>query len=380
MLVLLLVAAFVGALSGALAALIVTPYRIVNTTRAPSSTRPVVTAPTSTEVGPALVALAPHLQTSLVPPGFTRRSSPVATIYHKPRGVTVDERSLTDDRMLGQAVALTSDGWFVTTQSVIGILHVADLSLWHEGVSFPVQRAVLDHTNGTVYLKVQANGLTAPVFGRIPDLALGSEMWLERRAQVFAPSLLTSLNSGLPSIVPVSSEVAVRRLQLDGVTAPGDQGSPAWDSDGALLGIIESAPGETLRAVPASSLSASFGSFLANGEIRHATLGVRTVDLLAWRIDGDRGALPLRGALLKDDRRAGKPAIALASPAAKAGLKAGDVIVGVERDILDGNEDVGEILSEYRPDTRVIFHLDRAGTAIDVPVTLGSAVTSEALK
>lgn len=379
MLVLLIVAALVGALSGAMAALIVTPSRVV-TIQGPSSTQPVVTASTSTVAGPSLVSLTPHLQTSLVPPGFTRRSSPVATIYRKPRGVTVDDRSLTDDRMLGQAVALTSDGWFVTTQSVIGAVHVADLSLWHEGVSYVVQRAVLDHTNGTVYLKVQANGLTAPAFGRIPDLALGSEMWLERRAQTFAPSLLTSLTAGLPSIVPAPSEVAVRRLQLDGVTALGDQGSPAWDSDGALLGIIESAPGETLRAVPASSLSASFGSFLANGEIRHASLGVRTVDLLAWRIDGDRGTLPLRGALLKDDRRAVKPAVALASPAAKAGLKAGDVIVGVERDILDGNQDLGEILSEYRPDTRVIFHLDRAGTTIDVPVILGSAVTSEALK
>lgn len=377
---LLVVAAVAGGLAGASAALIVTPVSYSQPVISIVATSTVQTA-TTTAKEPQLVKLEPRLATPLVPPGFlTRRASPVATIYRKAKGTTPEERSLTDDKMLGQVVALTSDGWFVTVADVIGQFRIADLTLWHDKTGYAIERAYLDSINNTAYLKVQARELTTPAFGQIVDVANGSEMWLEPRRDSLAPSLVLSLAQDVPYVEPVSSEIASRRVLLNGKSESGDIGSPAWSSGGALVGLVESKKGEPVRIIPASGISSSFASLLNESKIRHAYLGVRAVDVSAWRIDGDRGTLPLRGAYIRDDRKAGKFAIAKDSPAALAGLKVGDVILSVERDILDGTRDLGEILSEYRPDTKVALRINRKGEEMDVTVTLGSVITSEQVK
>jgi S1-C subfamily serine protease len=56
------------------------------------------------------------------------------------------------------------------------------------------------------------------------------------------------------------------------------------------------------------------------------------------------------------------------------------VILRVERDILDGTLDLGEILADYRPGATVTLRVWRDGTDFDLPVTLGSVTTSEPLK
>lgn len=380
---LLAIAAVSGALAGAAAALVVTPVGpLTVSTPMPVATSTVpVTTPTTTVAVPSLTRLEPSLATQLLPPQFvSRRASPVAAIYHKVRGATVDDRILTDDRLLGQAVALTSDGWLVTQTSVLAGLPVSELTIWIDNGAYAVTSGVSDRVNGTSYLKIEAKDLTTPAFGNVADLAPGSGIWLETRAGALSPSLVTVLSERMPTTDPAVSDVASRRIGLDGTASVGDKGSPAWDGRGALIGLVESQPGEPMRVIPASSIASSFSSLLSQGYVRHASLGVREVDLASLRIDGDRGTLPQRGALLKDDRKTGKPAVAKDSSAAKAGLKAGDVILAVERDILDGTADLGEIVSEYLPNARATFHILRDGVELDVPVDLGSFVTGDALK
>jgi serine protease Do len=378
-LLLLVLSTTAGALAGATAAFFVTPLVAVPSAPTSStSTLPVV--PTSTASEPSLIPVGPRLAEPLLPSAFlTRRSSPVAALYRRAKGITLEERTLTDDRLLGQAVALTTDGWFVTAASALGALSVQDLTVWHNGAAYPVMRGYVDRINGTAYLKIDGRDLSVPAFGDVDRLVLGSETWTERRTGSFAPSLVLSLTEGMGSDI-VSSDIAARRLGLSGTSQAGDLGSPLWDPRGSLLGIVESTPGKPLTIIPATSISASFSSLLLTGAIRHATLGVRGTDLSAWKIDGDRGALPLRGVLLRDDRKTGRAAIVAASAGAKAGLKAGDVILGIERDMLDGSRDLGELIAEYRPGARVSLRILRDASELTVPLTFGSATTSDALK
>jgi serine protease Do len=248
------------------------------------------------------------------------------------------------------------------------------------GKSYTPARMVKDKINNTVFIKIQAADLSSPVFGEVINLAVSSEVWLETSAGVFSPTLAVALNQDLPDAESISSERAVRRIVLHDATQEGDQGAPAWDVQGALVGLVESKTGERISIIPSSAIATSFSSLLNTGAIKHAALGVYAVDLTAWRIEGDRGTLPVSGALLKANRRLGKPAVAKQSAAERAGLKAGDVILIVERDMLDGTADLGEVLSEYRPDTEVTLRINRDGKELDVKVKLGSTVTSEEIK
>lgn len=344
-----------------------------------SSTQPVApTKPTSTleliQVGrPALA--------SVVPPAFLkRRASSVAALYRAPKAGAIEDRLLGDDRLLGQAVALTSDGWFVTAADNLAGLKLADLVVWYGGAGYAVTRGVRDGVNSTVYLKTDARDVQAASFSNVRYLTRGSEVWSETRSGEMAPQVVLNLGGRSAGDLSVPSETAARRIGLSGTAGAGDRGGGAWDANGQLIGLIDSKAGAGLRLIPSTSIVSSLASLLQSGEIRHALLGVRAVDLGAVRLGGGRDGLPAQGALIRDDRASGKPGVAKDSPAAQAKLKAGDVILKVERDILDGTGDLGEILSEYQPGSTVTLRVLRGQTDTDVQVKLGSAVTGEALK
>jgi S1-C subfamily serine protease len=86
--------------------------------------------------------------------------------------------------------------------------------------------------------------------------------------------------------------------------------------------------------------------------------------------------LPRRGAYIPDD----PDVITPDSAAENAGLLPEDVITRVDRDILDGRADLGEILVQYKPGSRVTLTVIRNGDSLEIPVTLGSKVMSEELR
>ncbi len=380
-LLVVMVAVICGAASGAVAGAIVSRQNVPVTTVA-TSTQPVPTASTTGAIPTfSILPLERKSASSLVPPfALSRRSSSLAVVYRKPKAGTLEERILTDDRMVGQAVSLTSDGWFVTQASAIEGLRLADITVWHDGQSYVPQRIMLDHLNQTAFIKIDATGFPSSAFTHVSELAVGAEVWLETRPEALRPTSVVDVRTRLAVQDVVGSEVTTRRITLNNLTAAGDRGGAAWDPNGSLVGIVESKEGEPMRIVPASSIAASFSSLLSTGEIRHAVLGVRSMDLATLRVDGSRGALPAAGAWIHDDKKGAKPGVLRDSPAFKAKLQTGDVILRVERDILDGTADLGEVLAEYRPGASVTLRVLRGGVDTDMKVDLGTVVTGELVK
>ncbi|MBI5654506.1 serine protease [Candidatus Uhrbacteria bacterium] len=367
-----------GGLSGFYASSFVPAVPLASVPASATSTGLKVVAPTSTF---ALVQVERPALASVVPPAFLkRRASAVGTLYRAPKATNLEDRLLTDDRMLGQAVAVTSDGWFVTAAAALTGLKSAEVVVWYSGASYPIERGIVDRLNDTVYLKVAAKDIPAASFAHTKDLLPATETWSEYRPSEFEPHVILDLGGRSVTESTVSSEVADRRIVLDGRSGQGDLGGGVWDANGQLLGIVMSAPDEQSEVMPATSIAASLSSLLGNGEIKHAYLGVRAFDLAELKLSGDRGGLPSAGALIRDDKKNNRPGIAKDSPAAKSKLQVGDVILKVERDILDGTADLGEVLSEYRPNSNVTLRVLRDKTDMDVQVTLGSVVTSEMLK
>jgi S1-C subfamily serine protease len=375
-----LIAGICGGLAGAAAGFYASSEVIGLNTAPPaataSSTRAAETKTTSTI---SLIQVEPPALASVVPPAFLRRASSVATLYRAPKSGTIEDRRLNDDRMLGQAVALTSDGWFVTSNDNLVGLKLADLLVWYGGAAYGVTRGFIDHINSTVYLKTAASNVQVASFSNVRYLTRGSQVWSELRPGEIAPQVVLTM-SGRTGEGPFSSETSARRIGLSGTAGPNDRGGGVWDANGQLIGLVDSKPGTGLRLIPSTSLASSLTSLLQSGEIRHAFLGVRALDLGVMRLGGSRDSLPAEGALIRDDAVSGKPGVVKDSPAAKAKLKVNDVILKVERDILDGTGDLGEVLSEYQPGSTITLRVLRGQTDTDVQVKLGTAITSEPLK
>jgi serine protease Do len=313
----------------------------------------------------------------LVPPAFAnRRSSSVAALYRRTIGATL----LSESQILGQAVAVTSDGWFVMPLSAVAGLGLADITLWHDGNAANPAYGVVDERSSVVFLKTDLNNLTAPRFAQYQDVTSGLAVWIERRSGSFESMSVVSLGAEVTVLSGISSSLAAREPSLSGSVNNGDIGAPVWGVGGSLIGLVDSKVGDRITYIPASAWAPSLFGIFSEGVIKHAALGASTVDLMNVRFLERDQNLPERGAWVLSNKRLGIPAIQVMSPAKAAGLLEGDVIQRVDRDILDGTADLGEVLVQYKPGSEVTLTVVRDGEALEIPVTLGSELVSREFK
>ncbi len=305
-----------------------------------------------------------------------RRELPVATII---RRAPVSGVAQEDARIVGSAVALTADGWFGTTVGALGGLRIADLQLALGGRILPITQAVKDTATDLVFVKVGTNDLPVAAFVRAEDVVTGAAVWVESGRGLLRPETVVSVRARVTG-TPTLSEMATRRFR---VTGPDDQavwrGGAVWDGGGKLLGFMGGSKADSWEVVPASFAVSALTSLLGDGTIRRSSLGIRTQDLDSFMFDDDRPVdLPRHGALLKSVSRT-QPAVLPTGPSATL-LREGDVIERLDRDILDGDADLGELLLDYRPGSSITVSGSRAGQPISVDVTLSEVVTSESIR
>lgn len=305
-----------------------------------------------------------------------RREQPVASII---RRVPVGDPTHEDARVLGSAVALTADGWFGTTVSAVGNVRLADMVLALGNRQLPITKAVKDTATDLVFLKVETGDLPVAAFVRADDVVAGAAVWIESGRGLLRPETIVSVRARSTN-APVLSEAAIRRFR---VTGPDDQalyrGAAVWDGGGKLLGFLSVGKADSWEVIPGSFAASALGSLLGDGVIRRSTLGIRTQDLDSFTFEDERPlAVPRHGALLKAVSRA-LPAVLPTGPSAGT-LREGDVIERLDRDILDGDADLGERLLDYRPGASLTISGSRAGQPLSVEVILGEAVTSEAVR
>jgi S1-C subfamily serine protease len=88
----------------------------------------------------------------------------------------------------------------------------------------------------------------------------------------------------------------------------------------------------------------------------------------AQKLPVNDGALVIAG----NGQGGSQPAIVPNSPADKAGIKEGDIIVKVNDQAIDGDHPLDATLSEFAPGDTVTVQLLRNGSQVTVSVTLGT--------
>jgi len=311
-----------------------------------------------------------------VPESIFTRQSPVGAIYFHKKGLPM-EGFLGQSDQMGSVVAVTSDGWFVTASVVVKDLRTADLLVWYDGKAYRVEKAILDHATQAVFLKTSAKDLPATPFADIWADRSGLAAWLEPTPEEYIPSSIIALRAVVQT-EPLLSERVERRLVALGSLQKTERGAAFWDAKGSLIGIAEATADGRIQIIPGSNLAASLQSLVQQNEIRHASLGVYVLDRQAIRSMSSDTSMPSRGAWVKEDKRTGR-AIIKDSAAEKAGLKSNDVILQVDRDIMDNSLDLSDAIMQYRPNSSVTLRVWRDGKELDIATVLGSQITSELL-
>jgi putative serine protease PepD len=140
-------------------------------------------------------------------------------------------------------------------------------------------------------------------------------------------------------------------IQTDAAINPGNSGGPLLDADGRVIGVLSQGRGDGIAfAVPSDTLRRVADQLERWGAVRRGYLGVT-----AARARG--------GARVEETVERG--------PAARAGLRAGDVIVSVAGERIDGPADLTAAVGDLPPGRRVEVEYSRDGETASVEVVLG---------
>ena len=151
-------------------------------------------------------------------------------------------------------------------------------------------------------------------------------------------------------------------IQTDGTPFPGFAGAALVDPDGNLVGVqIADRGGNRGWAIPASRVADLVPSIVSGQSSGWAWLGIATVPIAAPVElsevfgDGREGALLISG-------------VQEASPAAKAGLRVGDILASLGGQALVDGSDLVDALSAAKSGEDLPLVVIRAGTRVELSV------------
>lgn len=196
-----------------------------------------------------------------------------------------------------------------------------------------------------------------------PVMAVGNPLGL---ANTVTTGIVSALDRPVSTTESGSSETVVTNaIQIDAAVNPGNSGGPLFNAAGEVIGITSSIATTSSAsgsiglgfAIPITLAQSVAGQLVKDGVAEHAFLGVGLTDGTATA-DGVTRA----GAQVQS--------VSGGSPAAKAGLANGDVIVAIDDKVVAGAESLTGYVRTHASGDKVTLTVVRDGKSMSVEVTL----------
>ncbi len=267
---------------------------------------------------------------------------------------------------LGSGFIISADGQIVTNHHVVAGAETVKVKL-ADGRSFDAEVLGSDPMTDIAVLKITADvDLPTVAFGTSKDLRVGDEV-----VAVGNPfGLGGTVTSGIVSALSrdIRSGPFDDFIQTDAAINRGNSGGPLFDNDGQVIGVntaIISPGGGSVGigfAVPSDLVQTVVADLVDDGVIARGWLGVN-IRPMTEEVATVLGYDAPRGAVVE--------AVTEDSPAARAGLQKGDIILSVGDTEVEDLRDLTRSVATMAPDTQAEFTVLRKGKQITVDVTVG---------
>ncbi|MBO0828411.1 MAG: trypsin-like peptidase domain-containing protein [Streptosporangiales bacterium] len=271
----------------------------------------------------------------------------------------------------GSAVVFTDDGFLLTNAHVVGPATAGQVA-FADGTSMPFRVTGADPLSDLAI--VRAAGPTPPpvTLGDADSLAVGQLVVAVGNplglAGTVTAGIVSALGRSLPTRDGAAARVVEDVIQTDAALNPGNSGGALATSDGSVVGVNTAVAGIGVGlAVPVNATTRRIMAALLNeGRVRRAYLGLVSVPA------------PLPRALAERYRqRSGLRIVEVAegSPAQRAGLHAGDLVLTAGRQPVEDAQGIARLMFADAIGRPLPLTVLRGGALVDViaePVELPS--------
>jgi serine protease DegQ len=271
-------------------------------------------------------------------------------------------------------VVWSGDGLIVTVAHVVGT-NTNVMVAFADGQQVRGTVQATDPVTDLAVVKADRTGLTAANFvtslPQLGDLAvvIGSPLG-------FTNSVTAGVISGEGREIPGSAsqtQSLVNLIQTDAAVSPGNSGGALANGNADVVGIVEAYIPPTAGAVslgfaiPSATVVDTVKQLIANGKATHAYLGASTTATTP-QLQQQLGLSQSSGAAIQQ--------VGAGSPAEKAGLRGGDVIVAVNDSKIATPEGLLTALRQHNPGEEVRITYMRNGKTDTTNVTLSDRPAS----
>ena len=266
----------------------------------------------------------------------------------------------------GSGFFISPDGYAVTNNHVVDHASTVQVTT-DDGTIYKAKVIGTDPKTDLALIKVDANKSLPYVKFANKDARIGD--WVVAVGNPFG--LGGTVTAGIVSANgrDIGSGPYDNYIQIDAPINKGNSGGPAFDVEGNVIGVntaIYSPSGGSVGIgfdIPAETAKMVVAQLKEHGFVNRAWLGVQIQPVTA-DIAESLGLKKVEGAIV-DQPEAG-------SPAAKAGIAAGDVITAVNGAPVKDSRDLARKIGMMAPDTSVKLTLLRSSESKTVDLTLGT--------
>jgi serine protease Do len=265
---------------------------------------------------------------------------------------------------LGSGFIVSPDGYILTTSHVVDKAAKIGVKL-SDGRIMDAVVVGTDPKTDLAVLKIRGSNLPVLRLARNDDGAVG-----DRVAAFGSPlGLEETMTAGIISAKGrmAGAQSPDQFLQTDAPINPGNSGGPLVNLRGEVVGVNTTAVPQggfsgISFAIPASTAARVYGQLMKSGRVTRGWIGIRIQEITPEIAKGfnlhDR-----RGALISD--------VAAESPAAKAGLRTGDIILNYNSEAIQKSLDLSEKIANARVGAPAKLTVLRNGKYLSLEVMVG---------
>ena len=263
----------------------------------------------------------------------------------------------------GSAVALTPDGFLLTSAHVVGGPIREGRATFADGRQQHFEVLGRDPLSDLAVLRTEGDGLEPARLGDAERLRVGQLVVAIGNPNGFAGSVTAGVVSALGRSLPAQSRRAGRIIdnviQTDAALNPGNSGGALADSSGRVVGVNTAVAGVGLGlAVPINEATHRvIGSLMSEGRVRRAYLGIA---------GGPRPLPPHARARAGRDSSVEVVEVMRGSPAEDADIRPEDLILEVDGAPIASIEDLQRLMVADVIGTRMTVRLLRQGRELEV--------------
>lgn len=272
------------------------------------------------------------------------------------------------ENSLGSGVIVSEQGLIITNNHVVATADEIEIAL-SDGRKMSAKVVGTDPDTDLALIKVDAENLPAITFASSDKLSVGDVVLAIGNpfgvGQTVTQGIVSALGRSHLGINTYENFI-----QTDASINPGNSGGALIDAEGNLVGVnsaIYSRSGGSMGigfAIPATLARQVMEQIISQGSVIRGWIGIEAQDITpelaeSFKLSQTQGGSLIAGVLRN-------------SPADKAGLRAGDILLEIEGKPVSDSGSMLNLIAVLKPNQKATLKIARAEKIVSVPIVIGT--------